>query len=96
MGKTGAATYADFMETIAQRIESQFHEKPNHAIVIKYSHGEEQFTPFHHDKTEGLAFEDKSGFRWGKCGRRENSNTLETGCSCNLEQSKVMFLRAVP
>ena len=43
-----------FLRAIAQRIETEFHEKFNHCIIIWYAHGTKQHAPPHKDKAEGV------------------------------------------
>ena len=42
------------MEEIAQKIEKDYSEHVNHAIIIKYSDGEKHHAPWHSDKCEEL------------------------------------------
>ena len=46
--------FPSWMEEIAKRVENEWGEPVNHAIVIKYSDGYENHAPWHRDKAEGV------------------------------------------
>jgi len=39
---------------LTHKIHARFGERPNHAIMIRYSHGTNHFAPLHKDKQEGV------------------------------------------